>query len=121
MKIRAHHLLCLPHFVGVGYDGAFTANMAAKKQQLEAENRFELTVGCDEICAACPLREGERCRTQEKVMRYDTNVRERLDLQTGAAYSYAEISARVRTELLAPETFRTLCGDCEWFSLCAKM
>lgn len=121
MKIRPHHLLCLPNFIGKGYDNAFAANMAQKKAQLEAEDIFTLAALCDDICAACPNRSGEWCETQEKVTRYDGAVTRALELTAGDTYSYAALQQRVAAEIFDQGRLQDICGDCEWFSLCEEI
>ena len=121
MKLRAHHLLCLPNFIGEGYDDAFTANMAAQKRRLAEEGRFTLTEGADDICAACPNRCGADCVTQEKVSRYDAAVCRLLGLAPGGTCDAAALEARVREEIFERHRLRAVCGDCEWYLLCARL
>ncbi|MCR5663292.1 MAG: DUF1284 domain-containing protein [Oscillospiraceae bacterium] len=121
MRLRAHHLLCLPHFIGRGYDGAFTANMARQKRRLAEEGSFTLCEGADELCAACPRRSGGGCADGEKPLRYDRLVCEALGLEPGRRYEAAAVEARVRSEILEPGRLAELCGDCEWAALCAAL
>lgn len=118
MKLRAHHLLCLPNFIGEGYSNAFSANMAARKAQLKAEGAFTLVSGADEICAACPHRRGGDCESREKVARYDAALAGLLGLEAGRTYDAAALEERVRSEIFAAGRLGEICGDCEWFSLC---
>ncbi len=121
MRLRAHHLLCLPNFIGEGYDDAFTANMAAQKRRLAEEGRFTLTEGADDICAACPNRRGGTCVSQEKVSRYDAAVCRLLGLVPNCRFDAAALEARVRAEIFEQHRLRAVCGDCEWYPLCARL
>lgn len=121
MKLRAHHLLCLLNFVGEGYSDAFTANMAACRRELEAEDVFALCEGTDEICAACPHRRGARCDAEEKVLRYDAALSRLLGLRAGERYAASALRERIRTEVFAARRLREICGDCEWYGLCAGL
>lgn len=121
MKLRAHHLLCLPNFIGEGYDDAFTANMAAQKRRLAEEGRFTLTWGADDICAACPNRCGADCVTQEKVARYDAAVCRLLGLVPNCRFDAAALEKRVREEIFRAGRLGEICGDCEWYPLCARL
>ena len=121
MKLRAHHLLCLPNFIGEGYSDAFTVNMAARKRQLAAEGGFTLAAGADDICAACPNLRGEACETQDKVSRYDAAARRLLGLEPGKRYSAAALEKRVCEEIFEKHRLREICGDCEWYPLCASL
>ena len=121
MRLRAHHLLCLPNFIGEGYDDAFCANMAEQKRRLAEEGSIVLTEGADEICAACPhLRDGD-CASRDKVSRYDAAVRRLLALAQGESYDAAALEERVRREIFEAHRLREICGDCEWYPLCARL
>ena len=121
MKLRAHHLLCLPNFIGEGYNSDFTANMAEQKRRLTREGAFLLTGGADDLCAACPNRQGEGCRTQEKVARYDAAVCRLLSLQPGGRYDFAALEKRVREDIFEKGRLGEICGDCAWYELCARL
>ena len=121
MNLRAHHLLCLPLFIGEGYDDAFSANMARQKRRLAEAGRFVLTEGADEICAACPHRRGGDCETREKVARYDAVVCRLLGLRPGEAYDAAALEERVREEIFIKNKLGEICGDCQWHALCARL
>ncbi len=54
VRLRPHHLLCVPTYVGKGYGPAFTANMTAVAERLCAGEDIELVAEPDDICA--PLR-----------------------------------------------------------------
>lgn len=121
MKLRAHHLLCLPNFIGEGYSDAFSANMTAQKRRLAEKGRFTLASGADAICAACPKRRGGDCVSQEKVLRYDAAVCLLLGLEPGREYEAAALERRVREEIFKAGRLGAICGDCEWYSLCARL
>ncbi|MGN0635799.1 MAG: DUF1284 domain-containing protein [Acutalibacteraceae bacterium] len=111
IKLRAHHLLCMRFFEGRGYSEAFVQNMA---QVLKAE-RCVITDGADDICAACPHLQNGLCETQEKVQRYDRQVRSLLQIETGKGYDLHTLSAGLR---LDTAKLRDICGDCVWQTLC---
>ena len=121
MKLRAHHLLCLPNFIGEGYGDAFCANMAAQKKRLAEEGHFMLTEGADDICADCPHKRGGVCASEDKVSRYDGAVCRMLGLHAGKSCDTAETEKRVRAEIFDAGRLGEICGDCEWFSLCAGL
>ena len=121
MRLRAHHLLCLMNFIGEGYSDGFTRNMAACRRRLEAEDAFTLARGADDICAACPHRRGEGCVSQEKVLRYDAALEGLLGLARGERCSAAALQRRIRTEIFESGGLREICGDCEWYPLCAEI
>ena len=85
MKLRPHHLLCVRFYCGHGYSEAFNQRMRDVIAALEAGTPFSLTQGPDDLCDACPnLKEtpsGARCRTQDRVSRYDERTADALGLE----------------------------------------
>lgn len=98
LKIRYHHLNCLPRFEGKGYSSAFCENLLSVKKRLERGEKFELVCEADDICACCPNLENGVCTSAEKVNRYDVLTRENPDL---------DISE--------------ICSDCSWYEICKKI
>lgn len=98
MKIRYHHLLCLPRFEGKGYSDTFCENLKEILPRFNAGD-FELTDKNDDFCTACPNLIDGVCRSEEKVKRYDAAV----------------MAALRRNVLPSP---KDVCSDCEWYSIC---
>jgi hypothetical protein len=121
MKLRPHHLLCLLNFVGEGYDDAFCANMAEQKRRFAEAGRFTLFDGGDDVCAACPNERGWFCAFQDKVRRYDLAVCRALSLVPNCRYDAAAVEKRVREEIFEAHRLGEICGDCEWYPLCARL
>lgn len=115
-RIRAHHGMCLLFFRGEGYSGEFVENMARRKAALAENPGIILTVGADDICAACPNRATEACA--EKAARYDREVLRRCGLSPGERMPYREFSRRVIESILHPNLREEICGDCQWSGLC---
>jgi len=85
--------------------------------QRQPDTGIRLVSGCDDVCASCPNRTKDaggsgQCRTEEKVRRYDGNVREAFSLGK-ENYTWKELCGIVRTGLTA-EKMKRICGDCEW-------
>lgn len=98
MKIRYHHLMCIPRYVGNGYSTEFCRNMERVKAAIE-HNSYELTNGCDEICKCCPNNKDGICLDESKVKRYDEAVKDALK----------------KEQPLLPER---ICSDCKWYYIC---
>jgi len=90
LRIRAHHLLCILGFRGLGYSAAFVANMARIVRRVRGRPRSKLVLldSADSICAACPrLRAGGVCRNEKVSARdraKDRAVPRRLGLKRGS-------------------------------------
>ena len=115
-RLRAHHGMCLPFFRGAGYSGAFVENMTRMKGILEENPTICLMDSTDDICAACPNRLTEVCG--EKASRYDREVLRRCGLTVGETLPYEEFSRKVIETILRPGVRGSICGDCQWSSLC---
>ncbi len=100
IKIRYHHLMCIPRYRGEGYSAEFCDNLQKIKAGFRA-NDYELVDCCDDVCCFCPNNINGKCADEEKVALYDMRVKEKLE----------------RNEALLPEE---ICSDCCWFDLCKK-
>ena len=124
VRLRPHHLLCTQGYSGKGYSDDFVAGMDWVTKQLRenADALVEITFSTDSICEACPSKYGEGlCRDDDKVLHYDTCVREILDLKEGI-YSYHELLDRLDIFLIAgngDDRLCRICGDCNWYPVSA--
>ena len=122
--LRPHHLLCTQGYSGKGYSDDFVTGMdhVTKRLRDNADAEVEITFSTDSICAACPSRKGEGiCRDDEKVLFYDSCVREILDLKE-ECYSYQELIERLDSYLMegdGDERLRAICGNCRWYPVSA--
>ena len=115
-NLRAHHGMCLYFFRGKGYSGQFVENMGKMKAVLEENPTIRLMDSPDDICAACPNKATEPCA--EKASRYDREVLRRCGFSVGDTLSYEDFSKKVVETILRPGVRGTICGDCQWSSLC---
>lgn len=121
--LRPHHLLCIPHFTGHGYDAAFTAHMTAVTELLAAKphTQITLTCGCDDLCKACPHNHGGHCDSQEKVTALDSAVLAACPFPAEQPHDWAALSDAVRRRILQTDAFPQICSSCKWFALCSKI
>ena len=118
MRIRPHHLLCMGNYIGKGYSREFEINMSRVIAELKNRSVLTPVEGADDICTACPFDHRGVCETEEKVRRYDREAADRLGLVYGAEYEYEELARRVADEIYMTGDLTSICGDCEWHSLC---
>lgn len=122
LKIRAHHLLCILGFCGLGYSQEFTATMGKVVEKLHSNSTFPITVviECDIICASCPHNKGSRCskeaNSESEVKTRDLEVLHRLGFEVGAQVMPNEAWTRIK-ERITSEDVAALCHDCEWWEL----
>ena len=119
ITLRPHHGLCIRHFVGNGYSEAFIENMTDLISRLKEDTPIRLVMTRDNICCACPNWRGERCVSQEAVMRYDKAVLDTLGYPTdGCSLTYGEFQNQIEENIVQEGRFASICGDCQWSELC---
>lgn len=101
IKIRYHHLMCIPRYEGKGYSDAFCSNMQKIKEAIQKDN-YVLVEECDDVCRFCPNNQNGHCIDAKKVNRYDSTVKQKLE----------------KNEPLSPAE---ICSDCRWFEICKKI
>ena len=110
--MRPHHLLCTRSFKGKGYSPAFVENMQRVINRLKNGCDITLITGVDAICAPCPERIGNHCRSEAKVTGFDEAVLSQLGLER-KTYMYTEID-RILTARLTEFVYDCICQGCEW-------
>jgi hypothetical protein len=117
LVLRAHHLLCLQGFVGMGYSDAFTANMGRIKSALEDDSTVvQVTLAPDVICGACPhLTTRPACGRLSGTER-DRAVAAALAVAPGTSHPWRWWLARIG-ERISPKWLVENCSDCSWFPL----
>lgn len=101
IKIRYHHLMCIPRYKDEGYSKAFCDNLAKIKAELSS-NDFILVDTCDDVCKFCPNNKNAVCADNEKVSRYDALVKEKMS----------------KGEVPLP---KEICSDCCWYDICSEI
>lgn len=112
LKLRPHHLLCTRAFKGKGYSHAFVCNMIRVIEQLKTNCIITLVEGSDAVCSNCPERIGKRCRSEEKINRFDGAVLDYIHLEK-KNYRYAEVE-RILAVHLTESAYNSICSRCEW-------
>ena len=127
LKIRAHHLLCILGFHGLGYSPEFIAKMGKVVEELSSNFTLRLTfiAECDVICASCPHHKENKCLkradSEWRVQNQDLEVLQRLGFKVGTHIPVGTAWATVK-EKITPEDIVEICRDCEWLELghCAE-
>ena len=120
IKLRPHHLLCLQKFVGEGYDGAFTKNLANIVGHLSAnpETKVTLIEGCDDVCMNCPNKVEDACTDGEKIFVLDSGVLDTCRLKYGDEGTWKALCSLAKEKVFETENFNKLCASCQWFYIC---
>jgi len=123
LKLRAHHLLCIHGFRGLGYTSAFVDTLRRTIQIIKANENLliELTNECDILCFACPHKLGNKCvkdgfSCEKKVRELDGEVLSCLGLKPGSTISVKALLPLIQRKIDEKDLER-MCGGCEWFDL----
>ena len=61
IKLRGHHLICLPFFTGDGYNPEFIRNLKEILIRAQSGEEVEVCSGVDDVCTMCPFLKERRC------------------------------------------------------------
>ncbi|MDO5400615.1 MAG: DUF1284 domain-containing protein [Eubacteriales bacterium] len=118
IRLRAHHGMCLAFFEGKGYSTAFTAHMQQVLDGIAGDPTVELVTQGDIVCSACPNLADGVCVTAEKVLRYDSQVLALCGLEAHTRLPWSAFSRLVTERILLPRRRESICGDCQWNTIC---
>ncbi len=120
LRIRGHHLLCLPGYQGFGYTEEHVAHMWQVREQLwtHLDTVVEVLDSPDTMCQVCPhLRDGG-CVIEPGdevwVSRRDRRALSLLGLKAGQRLTWGEVLGRIRERVDEAKLARA-CGKCRWF------
>jgi hypothetical protein len=128
IPLRAHQVLCLQGFRGLGYSAAFVEEMAAVQATLRADpaRLVRLAAEPDVLCAACPNLREAGCSLggpdhEAHMRRHDRAVLAVLGVREGQVLAWAEVLDRVRRSVRGAD-LPALCTSCPWLPLgvCAQ-
>ncbi|NIM04661.1 MAG: DUF1284 domain-containing protein [Armatimonadetes bacterium] len=128
LSLRAHHLLCMHGFRGLGYDEHFVENMARVHARVKSEPDLEILVTdeADDICAPCPRNKRGQCERDimgepVSARALDHRVLQQLEIDSGRTFSRDDILELVR-EKITPEDLVSICEGCQWlpFDYCVE-
>jgi hypothetical protein len=124
MHIRAHHLLCLLGFHGLGYSPEFVKKMAQMKRRLKTSPGVPVKIlnSCDEICLICPHRKNGRCQKGEysykRVKEADEKVLSALEIKNGGVISAGKLLRLIEKNIGSFPKLVKICGMCGWRETC---
>ena len=124
MKIRAHHLLCVLGFQGLGYSPEFIKKITQVKRIIETSSRLPVKIlnSCDEICSACPHQQNGRCQKGEyshkRVKETDEKVLSVLGLKSRDILSVSKLLKLIKKKIDSFQKLVKICGICGWRETC---
>jgi len=120
VPLRAHHLLCLTGFRGLGYSEAFRVAVADLVRDLH-RHPLRLSDSADAACRSCPRLTGSGCENEPVVREMDGWVLRLLRRAPGDGDFAGVLYAELGRALAEPERKR-LCRNCPWevFGFCRE-
>ena len=124
MQIRAHHLVCIQGFRGLGYNQKFIDNMTKVIETIKSHPNLwiEVITNCDIICSACPHEIDGICRKEkaspEKVPNSDRQVLRGLRFKAHDKILAKDIPRLVEEKLGDAIALQNICQDCDWKEVC---
>ena len=123
IQLRAHTLLCLQGFRGLGYSRDFVDNLSHIHATLtgDPETFVEVMDSPDAVCAACPHRQVSGCtlngaQSEDGMREQDRKVMALLGIRAGSPVQWKEILQRIGTSITGA-SLPDICGGCRWLPL----
>lgn len=116
--LRAHHLLCLQHFIGEGYNTNFINNIYKTLNSLNDNTMVNVISGTDVICECCPNNINNRCRENKKVSLHDKRVFELIGIHENTVIKYKDCKDLIFKKIITQNKLFFICNKCEWFDIC---
>lgn len=122
LMIRAHHILCMQGFQGLGYSKEFTRNMTLITEKIQKNPSFfiKIIIEADSICEHCPNILDGICNLERDSLKLissmDSLVLKSLNMESGSVISSAQLKTLVGS--LTPKKVEKICGDCSWRKDC---
>ena len=123
MMLRAHHLICLLGFRGLGYSPEFLQDMIKIVFKLLScpETLIEVISEPDDICTPCPFLKDGGCheegpQSEEIIKKRDRAVMMRLGLVSGDKVTWSAVEQRIRSSI-SRRDLEQICQDCQWLPL----
>ncbi len=119
--LRPHHIACIRHFIGNGYDSGFIINMRSIIGRLDSEQTIKIVLGADSLCSACPHNQNGVCAEEKRVRLIDEKCASILGVADGDIVNYFDMSHSMERYMEQNDALKKLCHDCEWLSLCMEV
>ena len=126
IKIRPHHLLCIPRFYGGGYNKEFGKNL--KKICFDIRNnpnvKIKVSKECDDICKKCPYKKDNICKKTPKlnywILRQDNKVLKKLNIKDNSIHNAKDVF-NFSIDNVTSQNIKDICKGCVFLKNCIKI
>ena len=124
IKIRAHHLLCIPRFYSGGYNKKFAKNMKKIVYDIRKNphQKIKIVIGKpDDLCMACPHLKGEACKNPEEVEKWvileDKKVAKHIKIKPNSIHLAKELF-NLSMQKVRDKDVKKICKECPFMENC---
>ncbi len=124
IKLRTHHLLCIPRFYSGGYDKKFARNMKQLVHNIRKNpnQKIKIIVGKpDDLCKSCPHLKEEKCKNPEEVEKWvileDKKVAKYLKIKPNSIHIAKEIF-NLSIQRVGNKDVKRICKECPFIENC---
>lgn len=126
IKIRPHHLLCIPRFYGGGYSKEFGKNLKKICFDIRKNPNLKIIISkeCDDICKKCPYKKDEVCKKTPKlnywILRQDEKVLKKLKIKDNSIHVVLEVF-NLSINKVTSKNIKEICKGCVFLKNCIKV
>lgn len=123
IRLRYHHVMCIHTYSGHGYDEKFAENIEKIIKIFKEDPNINIRFvdNCDDICKACPNRNGEYCSGEDSIREKDNRVKKYFDLDRKSIDTYKDLVEEIKATLSELQDISEICGQCDFKKLCNKV
>jgi hypothetical protein len=126
LKIRAHHLLCIPRHCTSGYNRVYTNNLNRVCSEIRKNPGMDIMLlkECDVVCSKCPHKKGGICEKRPKINYWilvqDGKVLKELRLKKDSIHKARDIF-NLSMDVIGSEKIAKICRGCEFLEECIHL
>ena len=127
IKIRGHHLLCIPRFYSGGYDKTFADNMKRICLHIRENpnTKIKVVIGePDDICKKCPNLSNKKCVMSPEIAKWvileDKKATKYLKIKKNSIHKAKDVF-NLSMEKVNDKTIKMICNKCPWYDNCLKV
>lgn len=127
IKIRGHHLSCIPRFYHGGYDKTFAENMKKIVMQMRKNPNIKIKLIAgkpDSFCEKCPYLYKGKCIQSTEIGKWvisqDNKVIKYLNLKENSIYTAKEVY-NLSMEKINQNNIGEVCDGCIYLENCMKV
>lgn len=126
LRIRAHHILCIPRFYGGGYDKVFGENLKriCLVIRKNPDIKIEVVRKCDDICEKCPHKKNNICKKTPKlnywIISQDNKVLKKSRLKENSVHMAKDVF-NLSMDKIDSEILKDICKGCVFLENCLRV